>query len=198
MFFKPFDYCLQKCCSLWMFRFFTGDFFLKMMTLSYEVWLKHLHFQWLCIVLTEILTLNWLYNLNGSFEQICIMILMFLHALFKYAMSTSASHSSTSLQHSGLGPPTLYDRITSEGKTEPTGPLWHQLQRILSLKLVCPLIRFDSSNWISLWNKHPFIRMNMHTNTYNLDTETLLSWLFAQWLLFSVKAANRSKLLQTT
>lgn len=61
-------------------------------------------------------------------------------------------------------------------------------------RLLWLLIRFGSSNWISLWNKHPFMHIGKHTNAPKLDIETMLSWLFTWWLLFSVKAANRSKI----
>lgn len=33
------------------------------------------------------------------------------------------------------------------------------------VRLLCRLIRFDSSNWISPWNKHPFRQVGGHTNT---------------------------------
>lgn len=60
------------------------------------------------------------------------------------------------------------------------------------VRLLYPLIRLDSSNWISLWNEHPFDTQE-HPHKH-----TAISRLFAQWLLFLVKAANRSKLLPTT
>lgn len=84
------------------------------------------------------------------------------------------------------------------GNQSHSGPSDTLFNTLCPVRFRCPLIRFDSANWISRWNKHPFMHMSVHTDTHELDIQTLLSWLFTRCLLFSVKAANKSKLLPTT
>lgn len=132
-----------------------------------------------------------------------MVVLIFLHTvghtLFKYFMSISSSAFSPWLLCSeltvSLSVPLLHHFWGNQSHPDLSDTHFNTL---CPARLLCPLIRFDSANWISLWNKHPFMHMSIHTNTHELDTETLLSWLFARWLLFSAKAANRSKLLPTT
>lgn len=126
-----------------------------------------------------------------------IRMLNVLHTLLKYLhvyIPSSHVHWLCSAAQQPSAP--LLDHFW--GNQSHSDPSDTNFNTLCPVRLRCPLIRFCSSNSISLWNKDPLMHMSIHTNTRKLDTETRLSWLFTLWLLFSVKAANRSKLLLTT